>query len=112
NGSKLAESILLNLRGSVDDLLQPIIVTALSQLDKAETAALRLANLEVLINVVLYNPAAALHIMETTQVGFVHKFSDSWFSAINDHSKMPRKKLSSWRCVRCSRWRPVRCPGA
>ncbi|KAJ7364882.1 armadillo-type protein [Mycena albidolilacea] len=97
NGCKLAESILLNLRGSVDDLLQPIIVTALSQLDKAETAALRLANLEVLINAVLYNPAAALHIMETTQAGFARKFFDSWFAAINDHNKMPRvhdKKLS------------------
>ncbi|KAJ7845435.1 armadillo-type protein [Mycena olivaceomarginata] len=97
NGCKLAESILLNLRNSVDDLLQPIIVTALSQLDKAETAALRLANLEVLINAVLYNPAAALHIMETTQAGFARKFFDSWFAAINDHNKMPRvhdKKLS------------------
>ncbi|KAJ6504734.1 armadillo-type protein [Mycena vitilis] len=97
NGCKLAESILLNLRGSVDDALQSIIVTALSQLDKAETAALRLANLEVLINAVLYNPAAALHIMESTQPGMARKFFDAWFVAINDHSKMPRvhdKKLS------------------
>ncbi|KAF7364786.1 Importin N-terminal domain-containing protein [Mycena venus] len=96
NGCKLAESILLNLRGSVDDALTPIIVTALSQLDKAETAALRLANLEVLINAVLYNPAAALHIMET-QAGMARQFFDTWFAAINDHNKMPRvhdKKLS------------------
>jgi hypothetical protein len=58
NERKLADSILLNLRGSVDDvrfLLAP----------SAETTALRLANLEALINVVLYNPAVALHIMET-----------------------------------------------
>ncbi|KAJ7740236.1 armadillo-type protein [Mycena maculata] len=97
NGCKLAESILLNLRGSVDDALQPIIVTALSQLDKAETAALRLANLEVLVNAVLYNPAAALHIMESTQAGMARVFFDTWFAAINDHAKMPRvhdKKLS------------------
>ncbi|KAJ6585487.1 armadillo-type protein [Mycena capillaripes] len=99
NGCKLAESILLNLRGSVDDALTPIIVTALSQLDKAETAALRLANLEVLINAVLYNPAAALHIMDAAQpgAGMARKFFDAWFVAINDHSKMPRvhdKKLS------------------
>jgi hypothetical protein len=91
-------------------LLQPIIVTALSQ-RQAETAALRFANLEALVNAVLCGPAATLHIMETPQAGFPCKFSDSWFSAINDHNKMPRvhdKKLSSWRCVRCSRWRPVR----
>ncbi|KAJ7250056.1 armadillo-type protein [Mycena haematopus] len=97
NGCKLAESILLNLRGSVDDSLQSIIVTALSQLDKAETASLRLANLEVLINAVLYNPAAALHIMESAQPGMARKFFDTWFATINDHTKMPRvhdKKLS------------------
>ncbi|KAJ7105062.1 armadillo-type protein [Mycena crocata] len=97
NGCKLAESILLNLRGSVDDALQPIIVTALSRLDKAETAALRLATLEVLINAVLYNPAAALHIMESTQAGMARVFFDTWFAAINDQSKMPRvhdKKLA------------------
>ncbi|KAF8215061.1 armadillo-type protein [Mycena galopus ATCC 62051] len=97
NGCKLAESILLNLRGSVDESLQAIIVTALSQLDKSETAALRLANLEVLINAVLYNPAAALHIMESTQPGMARKFFDTWFATINDHNKMPRvhdKKLS------------------
>ncbi|KAJ7622676.1 armadillo-type protein [Mycena polygramma] len=94
DGCKLVESVLPNLRGSVDDALQSIIVTALSQLDKAETAALRLANLEVLINAVLYNPAVALHIMEST---LARKFFDTWFFAINDHSKMPRvhdKKLS------------------
>ncbi|KAJ7232506.1 hypothetical protein C8J57DRAFT_172448 [Mycena rebaudengoi] len=68
NGCKLAESILLNLRGSADEALQPIITAALGQLDKSETAALRLANLEVLINAVLYNPAAALHIMESARV--------------------------------------------
>lgn len=72
-------------------------MTALSQLDKAETAALRLANLEVLVNAVLYNPAAALHIMESTQAGMARVFFDTWFAAINDHTKMPRvhdKKLS------------------
>jgi hypothetical protein len=38
-----------------------------------------------------------LHIMETPQAGFLRKFSDSWFAAINDHNKMPRvygRKLS------------------
>ncbi|KAJ7845345.1 hypothetical protein B0H14DRAFT_3454992 [Mycena olivaceomarginata] len=95
---------------SINDLLQLIIVAALSQLDKAETTALRLANLEVLVNAVLYNPAAALHIMKTTRAGFARKFSDSWFAAINDHNKMPRahdKKLSIMARSR-SRWRPAR----
>ncbi|KAG6900147.1 hypothetical protein C0993_002296 [Termitomyces sp. T159_Od127] len=95
NGSKLAESILLNLRGSVDDALQIFISTALSQLDKTQTASLRLANLEVLINAVLYNPSAALHIMESS--GKARTFFDRWFAAINGDDLLPRvhdKKLS------------------
>ncbi|KAG6919218.1 hypothetical protein DXG01_008013 [Tephrocybe rancida] len=95
NGSKLAESILLNLRGSVDDSLQIFISTALDQLDKSQTSSLRLANLEVLINTVLYNPSAALHLMEGSGKGRV--FFDRWFAAINGDDLLPRvhdKKLS------------------
>ncbi|RXW25385.1 hypothetical protein EST38_g469 [Candolleomyces aberdarensis] len=97
NGSKLAESILLNLRGSVDDYLHIIINAALSLLDQPVTQALRLANLEVLVNAVLYNSVAALHIMETKQAGTARKFFDLWFAAINGDNKLPRvhdKKLS------------------
>ncbi|KAG5643336.1 hypothetical protein DXG03_001055 [Asterophora parasitica] len=97
NGSKIAESILLNLRGSVDDYLQIIIATAVDQLDKSETASLRLANLEVLINTVLYNPSPALHLMEAYRPGTARVFFDRWFAAINSDNLLPRvhdKKLS------------------
>ncbi|KAG7445610.1 ARM repeat-containing protein [Guyanagaster necrorhizus] len=97
NGCKLAESVLLNLRGSVDDALQPFIITALDQLDKTETPALRLANLEVLINAILYNPTATLHIMETSRPGLTRVFLDKWFAAINSENQLPRvhdKRLS------------------
>ncbi|TFK71252.1 ARM repeat-containing protein [Pluteus cervinus] len=97
NGCKLAESILLNLRGSADELLQPIINTAWGQLDKGETFAFRLANLEVLINAVLYNPVATLQIIEGSSPGAARVFFDKWFSAINNsEKKLPRvhdKKL-------------------
>lgn len=116
NGCKLAESLLLNLRGHVDDVrpstfihsryltcvnhiqqLQTIIATALDHRTNAEGAALRLANLEVLINAVLYNPSAALHIMEMHTPGMSRVFFDQWFLAINSDNKLPRvhdKKLS------------------
>jgi hypothetical protein len=75
-----------------------MIATALSILDKAETSALRLANLEVLINAVLYNPSAALHLMEVTAAGSARVFFDKWFVAINSEKNLlPRvhdKKLS------------------
>ncbi|KAF9481128.1 ARM repeat-containing protein [Pholiota conissans] len=97
NGSKLAESILLNLRGAIDDHLQSIISTALGLIEKTETPALRLANLEVLVNTVLYNPTAALHLMEVYKPGMARAFFDQWFVAINNESRLPRvhdKKLS------------------
>jgi site-specific recombinase len=77
--------------------LQPIIITALDHLDKAETTALQLANLEVLINAVLYNASAALHLIETSRPGMVRTFFDKWFAAINAENRLPRvhdKKLS------------------
>ncbi|TFK27591.1 ARM repeat-containing protein [Coprinopsis marcescibilis] len=94
NGCKLAESVLLNLRGSVDGYLEIIIKTAFSLLDKTETAGLRLANLEVLINAVLYNPSAALHLMGAANARI---FFDRWFAEINAETRLPRvhdKKLS------------------
>ncbi|KDR83035.1 hypothetical protein GALMADRAFT_238799 [Galerina marginata CBS 339.88] len=97
NGSKLAESILLNLRGAVDDHLQTIVATALALVDKTSTPSLRLANLEVLVNAVLYNPSAALHLMEAYKAGQARLFFDRWFVAINTDSRLPRvhdKKLS------------------
>ncbi|TCD68344.1 hypothetical protein EIP91_010982 [Steccherinum ochraceum] len=97
NGCKLAESMLLNLRGHIDEHLQSIITTAFKILDTAQTSALKLANLEVLINTVLYNPAAALHFMETIRAGGSRVFFDKWFEAINSEERLPRvhdKKLT------------------
>ncbi|KIY51516.1 ARM repeat-containing protein [Fistulina hepatica ATCC 64428] len=98
NGSKLVESLLLNLRGCVDDHLQTIIHTAMNALDKENTAPFRLANLEVLINAILYNSAASLHIMETLQPGAGRSCIERWFKAITAvPDQLPRvhdKKLT------------------
>ncbi|KZT09181.1 ARM repeat-containing protein [Laetiporus sulphureus 93-53] len=97
NGCKLAESMMLNLRGHVDDALQTIVATSLSIVDAAESSALRLANLEVLINAALYNPGAALHFMEAYRPGSARVFFDKWFDAIKIYHRLPRvhdKKLS------------------
>ncbi|KAF8624410.1 hypothetical protein AX15_005891 [Amanita polypyramis BW_CC] len=98
NGCKLAESLLLNLRGNIDEFLQTIINTALNHLDKSKTRTLKLANLEVLINAVLYNPSASLHFTESFRPGMARTFFDSWFAAIKTaETQLPRvhdKKLS------------------
>ncbi|KAF9493565.1 ARM repeat-containing protein [Pleurotus eryngii] len=114
NGSKLAESILLNLRGTIDDALQPIIVAALDHMDICETNALRLANLEVLVNAVLYNPQAALHLMESSRPGKARAFFDQWFAAISSaDTRLPRvhdKKLSILALCALMEMEPVTIP--
>ncbi|KAF5348588.1 hypothetical protein D9756_009610 [Leucocoprinus leucothites] len=97
NGSKLAESMLLNLRGSLDDSLQDIIAIALNTMKTAQGSALKLANLKVLVNTVLYSPALSLHIMEATGPGMARTFFEKWFAVINAENKLPRvhdKKLT------------------
>ncbi|KAH8091016.1 armadillo-type protein [Cristinia sonorae] len=94
---KLMECFLQNLRGHVDDYLEPIITTASKVIGTEKTTELRLSNFEVLINAVLYNPAATLHIMERLQTGSSRVFFDQWFEFINTDSRLPRvndKKLT------------------
>jgi hypothetical protein len=60
-------------------------------MDIAETAHLKLANLEVLVNAVLYNPAASLRLMESYRVGAARSFFDAWFASITAADvKLPR----------------------
>ncbi|KAI0079480.1 ARM repeat-containing protein [Panus rudis PR-1116 ss-1] len=90
NGCKLIESMLLNLRGHIDDALETIITTAWRIQGSAQTSALKLANLDVLVNCVLYNPAAALHIIEAIQPGASRTFFNTWFETINRVGGLPR----------------------
>lgn len=82
NACKLIESFLLNLRGDVDDALRPVIEQSLQLLDTEATLALRMANLGTLVNAVLYNPGAALQIMESTKLGVARTFFEKWFEAL------------------------------
>ncbi|KAF5381241.1 hypothetical protein D9757_007902 [Collybiopsis confluens] len=98
NGCKLAESMLLNLRGHIDDAIQQIVTTTLDGMEAAALAPLKLSLLEIIVNCVLYNPSATLTIMENTRPGTARTFFDKWFLAINNSDKqLPRvhdKKLS------------------
>lgn len=118
-GCKLAETMMLNLRGHADEVgdmnlvcsasshplqcLQIFVATGFDQLDKAETNVYKLANLEVLINAILYNAAATLHILETLKQGAARTFFSKWIAAINVDKNLPRvhdKKLTI--CALCS----------
>ena len=70
--------------------MQAIVHTALAHFDSAKTNKFRLANLEVLINCVLYNPVAGLHLIEAYSPGMAGTFLDRWFAAIKEESGLPR----------------------
>jgi importin-7 len=60
-----------------------------------ETRPLKIANLNVLVNAVLYNPGATLQVLEAQ--GATRRFFDVWFNAINVEGGLPRvhsKRLS------------------
>lgn len=51
----------------------------------------------MLVNAVLYNPGATLHLMDSYTPGTARAFFDKWFEAINGENRLPRvhdKKLS------------------
>ncbi|KAG2029366.1 hypothetical protein BDR03DRAFT_1042805 [Suillus americanus] len=90
NGCKLAESMLLNLHGHVDNV--HIIVIAADHIDTGETASFHLAVLEIPINA-----SAAPHSMEGYKRGLSCTFFERLFVAINSDTKLPHvpdKKLS------------------
>lgn len=70
--------------------LQIIINATLAHFDSAKTNRFRLANLEVLINCVLYNPVAGLHFIEAYRPGMASVFLDRWFAAIKAENGLPR----------------------
>ncbi|EJD50497.1 ARM repeat-containing protein [Auricularia subglabra TFB-10046 SS5] len=96
NASKLIEAALLNLRGHLDHALPTIVNTALHGIKEPDhVRSARLANLQVLINAVLYNAPAALQLMGAA--GQARAFFDKWFTAVRTENGLPRvhdKKLS------------------
>lgn len=79
NGCKLAESMLLNLRGGIDEALPLIVRHALPD-PPADTQHLRLARIEVLVGAILYNPAKTLGIM--VESGVALSVLSDWFAAV------------------------------
>jgi hypothetical protein len=66
------------------------VAAAFKHLDQTETKAFELANLEVLINTVLYNPGAALALMSAQHPHGARVFFDRWFAAVNAERGLPR----------------------
>ncbi|KAF3927635.1 Importin-7 [Arthrobotrys entomopaga] len=94
-GCKLAEAVLLNLRGHADRYLQRLIelpMLCLTAENQIKVKAYRVHLMEMVINCIYYNPALTLQILETH--GWTTKFFTLWFSNIENFNRVHDKKLS------------------
>jgi hypothetical protein len=92
-GCKLAEVIMLNMRGHVDDYIPEFISLASGILfnEEPKVKSLRIHLMEVVINAIYYNPVLALHVLEAN--GWTNKFFSLWFSNIDSFARVHDKKL-------------------
>lgn len=93
-GCKLAESMMLNLRGHINEYIPEFIKLAMTVISSNElkVKSYRIHLMEMVINAIYYNPVLALHVLESN--GWTNKFFSSWFSNIESFSRVHDKKLS------------------
>lgn len=93
-GCKLAEALMLSLRGHVDESIGEFIQLSMGTLATEETKmkSYKVHLIEMVINTVYYNPLLALSILEMN--GSTNKFFSLWFENIDSFSRVHDKKLS------------------
>ena len=92
-GCKLAEIIMLNMRGHVDEYIPEFISLTMVVIlnDEPKVKSLRIHLMEVVVNAIYYNPALALHVLESN--GWTNRFFSHWFSSIDSFTRVHDKKL-------------------
>lgn len=93
-GCKLAEAIMLNLRGHIDQYV-PVFISLATPLlidEEPKTKSYRIHLMEMVINAIYYNPRLSLQVLESH--GWTNKFFSSWFSNIDAFKRVHDKKLS------------------
>ncbi|KAL0265089.1 Nonsense-mediated mRNA decay protein 5 [Diplodia seriata] len=93
-GCKLAEILMLTLRGHIDDFIPEFIQLSMHVLlnDDAKVKSYRIHLMEMIINCIYYNPRLSLHVLESN--GWTNKFFSLWFSNIDSFTRVHDKKLS------------------
>lgn len=92
-GCKLAEIIMLNMRGQVDDYVPEFIALASNILfnEEPKVKSLKIHLMEVVVNGIYYNAPLTLHVLENN--GWTNKFFSQWFSSIDSFTRVHDKKL-------------------
>ncbi|KAF9872205.1 nonsense-mediated mrna decay protein [Colletotrichum karsti] len=90
---KLAEAMMLNLRGHIDNYVLEFIKFAMTILSAQDVKvkAYKIHLMELVINSIHYNPVLTLHILETQ--GWTNRFFSLWFGNMNNFTRVHDKKL-------------------
>ncbi|KAJ9621194.1 Nonsense-mediated mRNA decay protein 5 [Taxawa tesnikishii (nom. ined.)] len=93
-GCKLAETVMLSLRGHIDNYIPEFITLAMTVLnnDELKVKSYRIHLMEMVINAIYYNSALSLQVLESH--GWTNKFFSVWFSSIDSFTRVHDKKLS------------------
>ena len=95
-GCKLAEAIMLNLKGGPVDAYIPMFVELAMGVLVGENAkglikSYKLHLVEMVVNAIYYNPHLALSVLESH--GWTNKFFSIWFGSIDSFRRVHDKKL-------------------
>lgn len=111
-GCKLAESIMLHLRGHVDQYVPAFIELGMTTLldEEPKMKSYKVYLMEMVINATYYNPGLTLHVLESK--GWTNKFFSLWFSNIDSLTRVHDKKLSIAAIVALLGLRADQVPGS
>ncbi|KAH8816762.1 nonsense-mediated mRNA decay protein-like protein [Xylogone sp. PMI_703] len=90
---KLAETIMLTMRGHADQYVLGFIEMAMQILTNQEVKvkSYKIHLMEMVINAIYYNPILSLQLLESK--GWTNKFFSLWFSSIDSFTRVHDKKL-------------------
>ncbi|GAW15394.1 hypothetical protein ANO14919_048030 [Xylariales sp. No.14919] len=90
---KLAEAMMLSLRGNIDQSVTGFITMAMTVLNSHEVKvkSYKIHLMEMVINAIYYNPVLTLAVLEAK--GWTNKFFSLWFGNMEHFSRVHDKKL-------------------
>lgn len=90
---KLAEAIMLSLRGHIDQCVTGFITMAMNVLSSQEVKvkSYKIHLMEMVINAIYYNPLLTLTVLE--EKGWTNKFFSLWFGNMDHFTRVHDKKL-------------------
>ncbi|KAK3943989.1 nonsense-mediated mRNA decay protein 5 [Diplogelasinospora grovesii] len=109
---KLAETMMLNLRGQIDEVVHGFVNLAMGVLntEQVKVKSYRIHLMEVVINAIYYNPILTLQVLES--MGWTNKFFSLWFSNMETFTRVHDKKLCILAIVALLGLRPDQVPAS